>query len=321
MATLTTNPAGTACVDMLGASTAEAGYASRAYAESLAEFGAPVELPQCGGWLLARPISGRPALNDCMGCYPMFSCRDWRRVGEDLAELANRPVCVSAVIDPFCDATPAVVLSAFSDVCYAYKQHFVTDLSQPLDREMPSHHRRNVRKALNAVDVYNATTDATTLAQWPALYANLIERHAITGVARFSPLALQRQIGVPGINVFAASHVGALCGMTLWYVRGDVVYYHLAAYSACGYEHGASFALFWTALSHFARLGVRWAALGAGAGVTASESGLTRFKQGWATATRTAYFCGRILQPAVYEQLTGHIPPRMNFFPAYRAAS
>jgi hypothetical protein len=303
------------------AAVADAGYASHAYAESLAEFGAPLELPRCGGWLLARPIPDAAPLSDAMGCYPLFACRDWRGLGDDLAELADRApelVCVSLVTDPFADAPAEQLAAALPEVCYQFKQHFVTDLSRPLETVLPSHHRRHVRKALAAVEVRETTADSAALAQWPALYQQLIERHAIAGLARFSPQSFARQARVPGFAAFSAWDGDALCGTTLWYAARGVAYYHLAAYADRGYELGASYALFWTALAHFAKLGVGWAALGAGAGTAAAASGLTRFKQGWATDTRPVYFGGRVLNHAAYRRLTADVPPGLNYFPAYR---
>jgi hypothetical protein len=94
----------------------------------------------------------------------------------------------------------------------------------------------------------------------------------------------------------------------------------LAAYSDHGYELGASFALFWSALSHFREIGIHWAALGAGAGLQSAESGLTRFKSGWSTHTRPVYFCGRILQPVAYAKLAAGAAASTGYFPAYRAA-
>jgi hypothetical protein len=293
------------------------GYAHRAYAESLAEFGEVVELPTCGGWLLARQAPSTEA-NDGMGCYPLFACRDWRAVTADLQRLADRLVCVSAVTDPFATATETQLQAAYPDVCYPYKQHFVTDLSRPLEATVAGHHRRNVRKALARLEVFEAAAGESLLSDWLPMYDNLVQRHGVRGIARFSPQSFALQMLVPGFTAFVARERGAMCGMTWWYTAGGVAYYHLAAYSDRGYALGASFALFWTALAHFAKLGLRWAALGAGAGVRAADDGLTRFKQGWATETRPAYFCGRILQPEVYARLAAAGGCPTDYFPAYR---
>jgi Acetyltransferase (GNAT) domain len=229
-------------------------------------------------------------------------------------------VSVRIVTDPFADAGISQLKEAFPDVCYEFKQHFVTDLTLPLESFVASHHRRNARNALNGLTVRDTTADAELLTDWRRLYDNLVTRHGINGIARFSPLAFEQQAKVPGFKAFSAFDGDATCGMMLWYVNGDVAYYHLGAYSDRGYELGASFALFWSALGYFATTGIRWAALGAGAGLQSSESGLTRFKRGWATHTRPVYFCGRILQPVAYAKLAARVATSTGFFPAYRAA-
>jgi hypothetical protein len=295
------------------------GYASRLYAESLEEFGRVRELPRCRGWLLEDSIPNSPLL-DGMGCYPLFSCCDWNALQHDINSLSTDLVSVRLVTDPFAEVNISQLKATFPDVCYEYKQHFVTDLSLPLEEVVSSHHQRNARKALDAVEVHQSTNDVDMLSHWQSLYDNLIERHAITGIARFSPQSFAKQARVPGFTAFSAFDQKTTWGITLWYVRDDIAYYHLAAYSDRGYDLGASFALFWTALEYFAALGIRWAALGAGAGTTATESGLTRFKRGWSTGTRPAHFCGRILQPSAYAELSANIAAGSSFFPAYRRA-
>jgi hypothetical protein len=295
------------------------GYASRQYAESLEEFGTVHKLPRCGGWLLAS-ATPNPNLRDAMGCYPLFCCQDWSALGADLLSMADNFVSVRIVTDPVANVGIAQLKDAFPDVCYEYKQHLVTDLSQPLESVASNHHRRNVRKAMNALTVRQLPHADFLLPDWQRLYDNLVRRHQISGIARFSPLAFERQMAVPGFTAFSAFDGDRTCGMTLWYVCGDVAYYHLGAYSDRGYECGASYALFWNALTQFASEGIRWAALGAGAGTQSAESGLTRFKQGWATHTRPVFFCGRIFQPAAYAKLAAAAPAKSGYFPAYRAA-
>lgn len=295
-----------------------AGYASLAYAESLSEFGEVVELPRSGGALLAQPVAGASD-RDAAGPYPLFACRDWSVLSDDLSALADRLTCAYVVTDPFAEATAEQLQAAFPDVCYAYKQHFAADLSRPLDAIVDSHHRRNIRKGLKNFSVERRGPDEATLAAWQSLYGVLIERHGIHGIARFSAESFAKQFAVPGFTCFAAADASGVCGMTLWYVDRGVAYYHLGAYNERGYAQGASFAIFATALQQFGAEGVRWVALGAGAGVAAADSGLTRFKQGWATESRPAYFCGRILQPEAYRRLAASAPAETKFFPAYRA--
>jgi hypothetical protein len=108
--------------------------------------------------------------------------------------------------------------------------------------------------------------------------------------------------------------------MSLWYVDGDVAYYHLGACDARGYELSAMFAMFDVALNHFAAAGARWAQLGGAAGWQATAGGgLARFKAGWANERRTAWFCGRVLDPLLYGRLVaGRTQLQSGFFPGYR---
>lgn len=108
--------------------------------------------------------------------------------------------------------------------------------------------------------------------------------------------------------------------MVLWLLGPEAAYYHLAAYDDEGYRAKASFALFDVAISTFRAQGIPWLALGGAAGVTTAESGdgLTRFKEGWATETRTAWFGGRVLDRRRYAELS-EICGDTTFFPAYRA--
>jgi hypothetical protein len=72
-------------------------------------------------------------------------------------------------------------------------------------------------------------------------------------------------------------------------------------------------------LEAFAAEGIAWAALGGGAGTHSASEGLCRFKKGWSSQTRPAYFCGRILDRARYDALVARsASPTTTYFPAYR---
>ena len=120
--------------------------------------------------------------------------------------------------------------------------------------------------------------------------------------------------------MFRATHRGVTVGIILWYSHGEVAYYHLGAYSDAGYLHGASFALFQSAIAYFSQRAA-WLNLGAGAGARSDgRDGLTRFKSGWATGTRTAWLCGRVFNRRLYESLASpHQGRQRSYFPAYRA--
>ncbi len=295
------------------------GYLSPLYAQSFAEIAHVRELPACGGWLLERPIPGT-AERDAMGCYPLFCCARWEKFGEDLAELRDEPIAVSFVTDPFGEIAVDKLRGWFPDCCRAFKQHFVVDLSRNWEESISLHHRRRLRDARPQVQVELAGKPLDWLDDWCGLYAGLIERHQIRGIARFSRESFARQLRVPGIVVLRALYRTEVVGMLLWYLQKDAAYYHLGAFSPLGYTLGASYVLFRESLGHFTALGLRWAGLGAGAGIDErTHDGLIRFKRGWANDTRTVWFCGRILNRMKYQAIveSSGFPPT-EFFPAYR---
>lgn len=295
------------------------GYLHPGYAASLAAYGRPMELPHCQGWILQRSIPGFP-YRDAMGCYPLFACKDWRRLPSDLEAIEPELVSLALVTDPFGNYLPADLRQWFPEVARPFKQHFVVDLSQPLDAVVSPHHQRNVRIALQTVEVSLCPQPLKALEDWLALYANLIRVRNIQGMAAFSRPAFARQLALPGTVLFRADQGGSPLGMLIWYVQGQVAYYHLGAYSDAGYRQRASFGLFWQSLRYLAGQGLSWASLGAGAGISGDGSdGLSRFKRGWATGTRTAFLCGRIFDEAAYAEIVkAKGVPTTGYFPAYR---
>lgn len=302
--------------------TAEAeatGYLHPLYCQSLSEFGTPRLLPESGGWILEREIPNSRQL-DAMGCYPLFACHDWSRLSIDLENIGNSLVSLAVVTDPFGEYDPADLRNCFPDLAIPFKEHFVVDLSRAPDTFVHSHHQRNARKALREIRVAECGSPMAYLEEWATLYAALVEKHNITGIAAFSRESFAKHLRVPGIVALRAVHNDATVGMLLWYEQGNRAYYHLGAYSSRGYELGASFALFDYAIRYFAERGFAWLNLGAGAGVgTSGEQGLSRFKQGWSTGVRTAYFCGRIFDRQRYREILEPMAlSATRYFPAYR---
>src|SRR5437762_10081377 len=103
------------------------GYLSAAYADSLAEFGAPLQLVRSGGWILKRAIPGTSD-EDATSCYPLFLCRDWKALADDLHALDGQVVTMSAVTDPFGGYDNADLRRAFRDVVKPFKEHWIVDL-------------------------------------------------------------------------------------------------------------------------------------------------------------------------------------------------
>jgi hypothetical protein len=292
------------------------GYAHPAYAAALVDLGVPRVLPRCRGSVIVRDVPAG-SHRDAIGPYPIFSCGDWGGLEEDLRELGSELVAVALVADPFGGWSMDTLEQCFPDVLRPFKDHFVVELGRdPMQRVHP-HHRRNAVRAQRELAVEEISDPVGFVDEWEALYANLVRRHEIRGAAAFSRASFAAQLAVPGLVALRAIRRGSTVGAALWYEQGDVAYYHLAAYDQEGYERGASFALFAYALERFADRGLAWVSLGAGAGVSSDiDDGLSRFKRGWSTGTRPAWFGGRVLQRAVYEQLAG--PGEHSWFPAYR---
>jgi hypothetical protein len=298
-------------------SAAAFGYGHPSYAASLAELGTPRRLPGSGGWVLARCIP-RADARDGMGCYPLFVCEDWRALEADLDAIDDL-VSLSLVTDPFGNYDETVLKRSFRDVVVPFKAHFVTDLRRPFSDIVSRHHRYYARKALDRVVVERCDAPENYLDDWVGLYAELAARHTLRGITAFSRAAFARQLRVPGLVMFRAVCDGTTVGAHLWYRHGDVAQSHLAAVNARGYEVMASYALHAHAMEALASE-VSWLNLGSGAGLVASAGdGLAKFKRGWATGTRQAYFCGRILDRTRYEALAApHREQAGSYFPAYR---
>jgi hypothetical protein len=293
------------------------GYAHADYAASLAEFGSPRPLPASGGWILERPIPGT-AHRDAMGCYPLFACRDWSQLPADIENLSEELVSLVLVTDPFGDYTEESLRRTFKDLVIPFKEHFVIDLAATTENFIHLHHRRNARKALELISVEECRA-AEAVNEWTSLYANLVARHNVRGIARFSEASFALQSKVPGAVMLRATHEGQTVGMTWWFVSGGVGYYHLGAYSDTGYEMRASFGLFSRGIELFRAAGLRWLDLGAGAGLANdAQDGLTRFKKGWSSETRIAYLCGSILDHSRYLEIQANDIAPPDYFPAYR---
>lgn len=295
------------------------GYHDSSYAAAFAEWGRPRRLPTCQGWVLARPISQTDRF-DAMGPYPLFTCGNWSRLGQDVLGLADEVVCLAVVTDPFGEYDQDLLRECFPDLHRPFKEHFVIDLGRDPAEFIGAHHRRNIARAIDQVHVEPVPEPSSLLDEWLRLYGVLCDRHGIRGMTAFSRASFERQLAVPGLVALRAVRGAETVGVLLWYVSGQVGYYHLGAYSESGYQLRASFALFWYAIDFLRKAGVSWISLGAGAGMHAdAKDGLTRFKGGWSTGSRTAYLCGRIFDHAEYHRLCRlHPTASEGYFPQYR---
>ena len=298
--------------------TTATGYLHPRYAKSFAEWGTPRHLARSDGWLLERTIPGSP-WRDAMGCYPLFACRDWSQLAADLDELSAEVVSVALVADPFGGWDLPTLRGSF-DLVTPFKDHYVTELSRYDEAALPPRHRRNLATARRHLDVDVCERPSEHLEEWVELFDALAARHRITGLRAMSATAFAGQLETPGLVMMRATAQGRLAGIHLWCVQGDVAYGHLGATNELGYELMASYLLYARAIMHF-KAGLAWVHLGGGAGTgEVGNRGLQRFKAGWATGTKPAYLCGRVLQPHQYESLAeARCLAGSTYFPAYRA--
>jgi hypothetical protein len=227
-------------------------------------------------------------------------------------------VSVALVADPFGDYTETDLNRSFDSVV-RFKEHFVVDLAKP-GPIGASHHRKSTRQALSHMDIHIAGNPVDHLDDWVRLYDRLIDRRQLKGIKAFSRAAFRQQLSLPGIVLFLASREGAVIGANIWILQNDVAYAHLLAMDDTGYRFRAAYALTHTALEYM-KGRARWANLGGNPGADQrSGAGLSSFKAGWATGTRTALLCGRILQPELYAELANRTGTAgSSYFPAYRA--
>lgn len=254
-----------------------------------------------------------------MGCYPLFTCVDWSGLKSDVDELAADLICVSLVTDPFGGYDRQDLQKCFTHKVVPYKAHFVADLRRRPGEFVTKHHRYYAQRALPLVEIERCDQPSQFLDEWLSLYDHLTARHQLSGIKAFSRRAFSMQLTIPGVVMLRAIHAGQTVGAHLWYLQDDVVYSHLAAANAPGYDLQVSYALYWFALKTFADQAV-WIDFGAGAGLSSDGTdGLSRFKKGWATETRPTYLCGRIFNHEQYaDALAARGLQDSDYFPAYR---
>jgi hypothetical protein len=292
------------------------GYIHPGYAQALAEFGTPTELPRSEAWFLKRQIPACPAF-DGMGCYPYLACRDWTKLASDLEALSQDLVSFAATLDPFGAYTMADLQRAFPNLVLHFKDHYVADLSQPLERIISKHHRKSAEKALHQVEVECHADPLPFLDHWTDLFSLTMDKFGIKGIRAYSRNSFAQQFALPGTFMSLARYRGEIVAAHLQLTHGDAAYAHLAAVKEEAHKVGAAFALYYAEIQYFAGK-VRWLDWGGEAGFARNGS-LSSFKRGWSNATRPVFFCGRIFDLERYDQLTRArgIRPQA-YFPAYR---
>lgn len=292
------------------------GYLHPFYSLSFSEIATPLYLPGSGGWVLVRHINGT-SYSDAMGPYPLFFCKNWAALIEDIEGNKNQIISLSFVVPPFSKIDTDNYQTYF-DKFIPYKDHFILDFSIPLERSISSSRRKDARRALRKLDIDLQVSPNIDHKEWANLYLNLIERHQVTGIRTFSLCCFEKQLAIPNVYYFRALHKGEPVGGNLYIVQGNIVYFHLSAFSDEGYDLDASYAIMWIALQYFSNK-MRYMNLGGSVQSEDGSQGLDQFKKGWSSGTQKSYFCGKILDQEKYKTLVEkNGTQNSDWFPAYR---
>lgn len=294
------------------------GYKSAEYAQSLSEFGEPRYLPHSKGWILERPT---PSLHytDAIACYPLFSCENWSKLHLDLHELQDQLVSITMVPNPFGQVDTVYLKNCFPDLMVPFKQHYVMNMREPIDKIVSRHHRKYARKALINIETEVCQAPIDFLEEWMDLHQHLIQKYQIEGIRAYTRRAFEQQLSLPSMVVLTAKYNHEVVGAQLWIIENDVAFGHVLAFSPEGIKLGAAYALYWFALNYF-KGKVEWCDVGGLAGMQNTENDpLHQFKRGWSTGFKTSYLCGRVLNRDKYDELVAFNQQTSNFFPEYRS--
>jgi len=291
-------------------------YAGESYA---AAFGAPYRplwIPEWATNVLLRPI-GDTGREDAMSCYPRAAVAPDARLADGLKRLRDAgAVSVVLALDPLLAPPPARLAESFR-LARPFKTHFLIDRRQGAVL-VSRHHRYEIRRAARGCTARKVAL-ADHLKAWTSLYGELVERHAITGIQRFSEGYFAALAALPAVTAYAAFLEERIVAMSLWLRHGEHAYSHLSAADDAGYRLSATYLLYAEAIADLGDC--RWLDLGGTAGSEDDEeSGLARFKRGFANATADAWLCGQVLDEGAYAELSRG-QPATAFFPAYRQPS
>jgi hypothetical protein len=254
-----------------------------------------------------------------MGIYPYFSCFNWNALPDDVELLRNAGfVSLVMITDPM-DSVVAAAHHDIFDHSSLFKMNFVAELNGSFDKCVSKHHRYYASKASKKLDVKVLTATLDDLECWYDLYSNLIRRHSIIGVRRFSKESFSLLFQMQGVFLFKAYLSNILVGAQIMILQDDVAHAHLSAFTEEGYVQGASYLLDWSVLQ-FMQGKVRAINWGSGlGGADGTKGGLANYKKGWSSALKPSYLYGSILNPDLYTTLMSKANAVNGaYFPGYR---
>ena len=291
-------------------------YATLPFAETLAHIGTPLYVEAWGTHVLVRDCG--EGLKDAIGPYPRACLAEGADLVAGVDQLRSSGlVSIALAIDCLTTPAPDRLERAF-DLVRPFKTHYVVDTATAA--YLPSrHHRQELRRTARRGVQARIVSPVEIFDDWVALYEDLVARHPVAEMARFSRASFAKLVGCDGLVAVGAFLADRLVSCHLWFAHDHFAWSHLAATSDLGYATGASYAVYDFSIQHFHR---RLIDLGGTPGSSdESSTGLARFKSGFSNATRTAYLTGSVLDHAAYARLCGRIqrPDQDAYFPAYRS--
>ena len=295
-------------------------YGSLSYARTQLHIGDPLWLERSAGVVLKRRI-GDGAHHDLVGPYPWAGFDDWSTLGADLDAFVDAGLASATfVIAPTSNYSTGDLETSFPDYLVDFKPHHLVDLTTDFSAAYSRSHRRKIRGIGSDVECAHLSDPVAEADAWVGLYRQLVERHRIVGPANFPESALRRHLESDGMETFIARVGGRPVGMVLFIRSGATAAYHLGAYGPAGYRHNVAWGLFPLAFEYLRNAGIDLVNLGGAAGVTTDGmDGLSQFKRGWSSRSKMARIGGRILDRALFDELTGELSPG-GFWPPYRSA-
>jgi hypothetical protein len=301
-------------------------YRSKQYADCFLDLGESYRLANTDSYLIKKPF--KDGYYDLYSPYPILDFHKKQAFSHidlisDISSISDGNILAATIItnpllkweeipvgdDPWCWS-----------YCKKYKTHYYIDFKNDLD--LPTNHKRNIKKALNKLEIrINLTKTPDQKAEsFTSMYKNLVEKHSISGFADFSDDYFRQLFKVPGILLAEAFCKGSdePCGQITYLLDGDYAYYHLAAYNSQGYANNASFGIMYSMINYFKELGISKLLLGSYPGnIETEDNGLLRFKRGFSNSSRQNFILGKILNKSKYNEFSQG--KSGEFFPLYRS--
>jgi hypothetical protein len=292
------------------------GYLHPLYAQSFSEIGEPIFLPKSKGWLIKRKIPGTPYF-DAMGPYPLFFCENWNELIYDFSPLKEELISISLVIPPFSNFDEEKYAQYF-DIFTSFKDHYIADLSTPVEKIISKTRRKDIRKAKNKLIVELQFPPNINIDEWEYLYTCLISRHRINGFRTFSKFSFEKQLSIPNTHYFRVLQDGLVVGGNIYFIQDHIAYAHLSAFTEIGYDLGAPYAVKGFAMNYFQEK-IQFINFGGSTGKQNERNGLDEFKKGWSNRVEKSYFCGKVLNKDRYQELNQRrFKNKTDWFPSYR---